>query len=87
MKKKQKTNNKKTKQQKKKNKTTTTIKKKKKTQVDFSSKADWTTKPTKMSMRKKDSSDNTEFRITSAIPFSSMAKTTGTGLTTQMAMI
>lgn len=26
-------------------------KKKKKTQVDFSSKADWTTKPTKMSMR------------------------------------
>ena len=50
MKKKQKTNNKKTKQQKKKQNNNNN-KKKKKTQVDFSSKADWTTKPTKMSMR------------------------------------
>ena len=49
MKKKQKTNNKKTKQQKKKQNNNNN--KKKKTQVDFSSKADWTTKPTKMSMR------------------------------------
>ena len=53
MKKKQKTNNKKTKQQKKQkqNNNNKKKKKKKKTQVDFSSKADWTTKPTKMSMR------------------------------------
>ena len=49
---------KKTKNQQQKNKTTekkkqsnNNNKKKKKTQVDFSSKADWTTKPTKMSMR------------------------------------
>ena len=68
-------------------------KKKKKTQVDFSSKADWTTKPTKMSMRENEKMKMLitvrtaqNLGITSAIPFSSMAKTTGTGLTTQMAM-
>ena len=68
-------------------------KKKKKNQLDFSSKADWTTTPTKMSMRANEKMKTLltvrtaqNLGITSAIPFSSMAKTTGTGLTTQMAM-
>ena len=68
-------------------------KKKKKNQLDFSSKADWTTTPTKMSMRANEKMKMLitvrtaqNLGITSAIPFSSMAKTTGTGLTTQMAM-
>ena len=67
--------------------------KKKKNQLDFSSKADWTTTPTKMSMRANEKMKMLitvrtaqNLGITSAIPFSSMAKTTGTGLTTQMAM-
>ena len=69
------------------------VKKKKKTQVDFSSKADWTTKPTKMSMRANEKMKMLitvrtaqNLGITNAIPFSSMAKTTGTGLMTHMAM-